>query len=185
MELESEFHTLDWTNGLLQSVYCARNGNILIRNNNSANNLCYIYFSSNDLYIKDNKEDFLDKIVQDNRFEWTNRSAVVKPKKEIFLRDIWLSWYTLGVNSEINSVDKMIEYLKQETNGFEIVTVGVSSGGYIAAIIAVTLNATMCFDFSGQFSLANHFDHIEKNPFLHEYVKNHFGGGDILKAINC
>lgn len=26
----------------------------------------------------------------------------------------------------------------------------------------------MCFDFSGQFSLGNHYDHVKKNPFLKE-----------------
>lgn len=45
---------------------------------------------------------------------------------------------------------------------------GVSSGGYIASIIASELNIDTCFIFSGQFSL-NH--HNNKNPILN-YYKN-------------
>lgn len=101
-----------------------------------------------------------------NRYEWTNRSAETIPAKEIFIRDIWLSWYSRGINSEVNSIEKLINYLKKETEGYDIVTVGVSSGGYIAAILASELCARLCFDFSGQFSLENHFDHVERNPFL-------------------
>lgn len=169
------FCTLDLNNELINSVYQRKAGdkgsNIMIRENKSTNNLCYIYFSSNDLYRKDNSEDFKQKIILNNRFEWTNISANIKPKLEIFVRDVWLSWYCRGISSELNNYDKMIDYLREISMGYNLVTVGVSSGGFMAALAAVKLKAEMCFDFSGQFSLKNHFFHVINNPFLKSYYR--------------
>lgn len=66
-----------------------------------------------------------------------------------------------GANGKLNSLDKLIDYLKTATKGFEVTTVGVSSGGYVASIVAAKLGAKRCFDFSGQFSLLHHFDHVK------------------------
>lgn len=38
-----------------------------------------------------------------------------------------------GANGKLNSLDKLIDYLKTATKGFEVTTVGVSSGGYAAS----------------------------------------------------
>ena len=176
-----DFITLDVTNSLIQSVY--DNDNIKIRCNGLKNGLCYIYFSSNSLYVKDSKDDFEKKILVEDRFEWLKRSSDCQPELEIFVRDIWLSWYINGVNKRLNSIEKTIDYLRKISKGYTVTTVGVSSGGYMAAITAAYLNAEKCFDFSGQFSLIHHFNHVKENPFLSDYLKNHVDGG-VLEAYH-
>lgn len=153
-----------------------RAGNIKVRKNDIANGKCYIYFSSNSLYIKDSESDFKRQIIDNDRYEWLNRSAESVPELEIFVRDIWLSWYVNGINKNIDSLDKLIAHLKKITEGYAVTTIGVSSGGYAAAITAAMLNASRCFDFSGQFSLSHHFSHITTNPFLKSYYAEHPNG---------
>ena len=121
--------------------------------------------------------DFRKKIIENDRYEWVNRSVKGTPGFEIFVRDIWLSWYVNGVNKELASLDDLISYLKEITKGYIVTTVGVSSGGYAAAIVAAKLGAARCFDFSGQFSLLHHFNHVTNNPFLKNYYAKHPDGG--------
>ena len=108
-----------------------------------------------------------------------NRSTKDTPELEIFIRDIWLSWYVNGVNKELDSLDALISYLKEVTKGYVVTTVGVSSGGYVAGIVAAKLGAIRCFDFSGQFSLIHHFNHVTNNPFLKKYYAEHPDGGNL------
>lgn len=143
--------------------------NYFIRYNASDNNFCYVYFSSNGLYINNDRNSFNHVINKLNRYEWENLSAEIKPKKEIFIRDIWLSWYVKGINSTISNIPKLIDFLQQETKGYKLVTVGNSSGGYIASIIAVKLNAYLCFNISGQYSLEHHYHNVYSNPLLNKY----------------
>lgn len=58
--------------------------------------------------------------------------------------------------------------MREETEGMQVITVGVSSGGFIAAILASSLKASYCLDFAGQFSLLYHWTHVDTNPFLKE-----------------
>ena len=86
---------------------------------------------------------------------------------------IWLSWYVVGVNVKYNTIDALIRKMREETEGMQVITVGVSSGGFIAAILASSLKASYCLDFAGQFSLLHHWTHVDTNPFLKElYSKN-------------
>ena len=90
-----------------------------------------------------------------------------------YIRDIWLSWYVVGVNAKYNTIDALIKKMREETEGMQVITVGVSSGGFIAAILASSLKASYCLDFAGQFSLLHHWTHVDTNPFLKElYSKN-------------
>ena len=181
----TEFRTLDRNNALIKEVYETVEGNIFIRKNQTDNNYCYVYCSSNDLYKKDSESDFVQKIVKGNRFEWMNRSAQNAPAKEIFIRDVWLSWYANGVNQDIDSIEKLIDFIRMESFGMDLVTIGVSSGGFIAAILASECNAVRCFDFSGQFSIQNHFNHSTDNAFISQFYdgKKQSGRGT-LKHIN-
>ena len=129
------------------------------------------------MYIKDSETDFRKKIIENDRYEWENRSTKDTPELEIFIRDIWLSWYVNGVNKELDSLGDLISYLKEVTKGYMVTTVGVSSGGYVAAIVAAKLGAVRCFDFSGQFSMLHHFNHVTNNPFLENYYAKHPDGG--------
>lgn len=152
---------------LIQAEY--EKDNYKIKYNDSKNGLAYIYCSSNALYEKDNIRSFENQIIKGDRYEWSNIQAECAPELEIFIRDIWLSWYVKGINSKINSYDKLINFIRDLTKGYTIRCVGASSGGFIGTILAVELNAEISYSFAGQFSLSHHFDHLQQNPYLREY----------------
>ena len=52
----------------------------------------------------------------------------------IFVRDMWKQWYINGINQKIDSVEKVIEFLRTETENMRVTTVGNSSGGYMATL---------------------------------------------------
>ena len=69
---------------------------------------------------------------------------------------------------EINSVDAIVDWLKKETTGYEIVCVGSSAGGYMAALVGIKLKAKLVFAFSAQFCLYNE-GYYDVNPLLQKY----------------
>lgn len=140
--------------------------NYRVYNHKRCNNLCYIYCSSNGLYEVNNKQSFEKVILDNDKFEWENRTAKCKPRKEIFIRDIHLSWYVNGISNKHPTIESLVEWLKDETKGYEVVVVGISSGGYIANILSVELNAKMTFSISSQFSLIGHNNHVNDNKLL-------------------
>ena len=146
--------------------------NIKIRHGKK-DGIAYIFCSSNSLYKKDDRQDFVSKVVNKDKFEWENITQDIDHEKIIYIRDIWLSWYVVGVNAKYNTIDALIKKMREETEGMQVITVGVSSGGFIAAILASSLKASYCLDFAGQFSLLHHWTHVDTNPFLKElYSKN-------------
>lgn len=140
---------------------------------NAEKNLCYIFFSGNGLYYPNTVEEFKKTIIESNRYEWENIAnspeLLQKAGKYIFLRDLYKSWYIKGINANIDSIDKLFEWLKERTNGYRIITVGNSAGGYMAALMGSLLNAEMVFDFSGQFSLYANKDVVTKYALLNKY----------------
>ncbi len=140
---------------------------------NTGNDLCYIYCSSNGLYKKGDADDFQKRIIENDRYEWSSVRANVTPAREIFIRDIWLSWYVCGINSELNSYEAVLYFLRDITRGYTVRCVGVSSGGFMANIIAMSLDAELSYSFSCQYSLRNHFDHLQKNPLLKDHLELH------------
>lgn len=164
--------TLDWKNSELQGNYNSETDNIKIRHGKK-DGIAYIFCSSNSLYKKDDRQDFVSKVVNKDKFEWENITQDIDHEKIIYIRDIWLSWYVVGVNAKYNTIDALIKKMREETEGMQVITVGVSSGGFIAAILASSLKASYCLDFAGQFSLLHHWTHVDTNPFLKElYSKN-------------
>ncbi len=147
--------------------------NFAVKHNDSHNGLCYIYFSSNALYKKDNVNDFTEKVVKRDRYEWSRLRASNNPELEIFVRDIWLSWYVRGINARINSYEKLIRLLKNLSDGYRVRCVGASSGGFIGNIVAMQIGAEISYAFASQFSLRNHFDHLKFNPYLCDYLAAH------------
>lgn len=115
---------------------------------------CIIYFSSNDLYYPNNEATFAAQILNKNRFEWYN-CRICKGSKHIFIRDIFKQWYLKGINNDINSIEKLLEFLKKETAGYRVITLGSSSGGYAAVLFGSALNAEMVYSFNGQFMLSD------------------------------
>lgn len=140
---------------LVNSVYSAHD-NYLIENSSGIDTgqlkYCAVYFSSNNLYYPNTAEEFNNAIVDKNRFEWYG-TRIEKASKHIFLRDLYKQWYLKGVNAQINHPDKLLGFLKQETEGFEIVTLGSSSGGFAAVFYGQLLGAETIYSFNGQFEV--------------------------------
>lgn len=115
---------------------------------------------------------FEKTILQNDRYEWTRRRACLDNAevKDIFVRDIYKQWYIKGINDRVSDVDKLIEFLRDSVNECEeVITVGNSAGGYMAALIGCKLNADRVFCFSGQFDLS---DRIASYPMLLNSLRN-------------
>ena len=140
--------------------------NYLIEDDLSSNRMiCAIYFSSHGVYYPETIENFNATIVEKNYFEWYG-TRVPNCKKHIFVRDICKQFYVEGINTKINSIDSLIDFLKEKTKGFETICVGSSSGGYVAALIGSIMNSTIIFCYSGKFSLKDDFAYMTKEKLL-------------------
>lgn len=140
---------------LVNSVYSVHD-NYLIENSSVQEDghqkFCALYFSSNNLYYPNNEDEFNNAIVTKNRFEWYG-TRIEKASRHIFLRDVFKQWYLKGVNAKMNHPDKILEFLKHETEGYEVVTVGSSSGGFAAVLYGQLLGAKHIYSFNGQFEV--------------------------------
>lgn len=144
----------------LQLYYYRNDKNYQIKYTNNNTSCVAIYFTSNNLFYPHDSDSFKAAIVKKNRYEWTNKT-IEKAQKHIFIRDIYKQWYASGINNEINTIDKLIEWLQDETKNYnEIIIVGSSGGGYAATIVGVKLNASLILNFNGQWNL---YDNIERN----------------------
>jgi hypothetical protein len=113
---------------------------------------CAIYFSSNDIYFPNTEDVFKSRIIEKNFYEMFS-TRVKAAYKHIFLRDIYKQWYILGINSRIHSPELLHKFLMEETEGFSVITVGSSAGGYAAVLYGSWLSAKRVFSFNGQFEL--------------------------------
>lgn len=129
-----------------------------------------IYFSSNGIFGNKKIDLFKEKIIKKNIFEFYG-TRINKATKHIFLRDITLNLYTGGINTELNSVEKVLEFLKEETKGTKIITLGSSAGGYAATLFGILLNAEYIFNFSGQFLLSTYYNYAKYNNII-DLVRN-------------
>lgn len=157
-----------WNQRVLLAEEAYHSDNFLIQYNNAVNNNeCVVYFSSNNIWFPNTEEAFRKSIVENNRFEW-NKNSYRIGKKNIFLRDIYKSWYVQGINDKISSVDAIIDWLRKETAGYEVVCIGSSAGGYMAALVGIMLKAKLVFAFSAQFCLYDK-GYFDVNPLLQKY----------------
>lgn len=132
---------------------------------------CIIYFSSNGIYFPNDEKTFKSEIIEKNRYEWYN-TRIKNARKHIFVRDIYKQWYVNGINRKLDGVESLLAFLKTETAGCKIITIGSSSGGYAAALFGCLLNATAVFAFSAQFSLfflLHDENERVKNPLIVKY----------------
>ncbi len=134
---------------------------------------CAIYFSSNDIYYPNNAEALNQKIKIKNKFEWYGL-RYKKASKHIFLRDIKKQWYLTGINSHLNSIEKMFEFIEIETKGYNVVTIGSSAGGYAAVLLGQKLRAEKIYSFNGQFMLHDLLEtsNEETNPIIFREKNN-------------
>lgn len=147
--------------------------NYEIINLNQNDDRCFIYFSSNAIYYPNTKEVFEDKIIKNNRFDW-RKNIIYSARKVILIRDVFKTWYLKGINAELNNVEKVLDFLKQETKGLKVTCLGSSAGGYAAVLFGCLLQAERVFSFSGQFSLFHGLNNEmirREQPFLVESEK--------------
>ncbi len=117
-----------------------------------ASDLCVIYFSSNEIYYPNTIQAFDYSIIQRDKYEW-KRNKFPTAKKHIFIRDIQKQWYLGGINATLNSPIKLLEFLKIETAGYRIFTIGSSAGGYAAILFGSLLKANRVYAFNAQLNL--------------------------------
>ena len=113
----------------------------------SAPPICAIYFSSSGIYFPNTEEELYKNIVESDKYEWYNHK-IKRASKHIFIRDVSKNFYVVGINKKINTIDKIAEFLKIETNGYDVVTVGSSGGAYAAALLGSILGAKEVYSFS-------------------------------------
>lgn len=114
--------------------------------------VCAIYFSSNDIYFPNSEEVFRSRILEKDFYEMYN-TRVNHAYKHIFVRDIQKQWYIGGINSRIHSPELLFEFLKKESEGYSVMTIGSSAGGYAAVLFGSLLLAKRVYTFNGQFEL--------------------------------
>lgn len=113
---------------------------------------CVIYFSSNDIYYPNTETAFREQLMKHDKFEWY-RTRIRKGYKHIFVRDIRKQWHISGINSKINSPWKLLDFLKEETAGYRVITLGSSAGGFAAVLFGQLLQAEKIISFNGNFEL--------------------------------
>ena len=112
--------------------------------------ICVVYFSSHNIYYPNTEEVFRKKIIEKDAYEWYS-TRIEAGHKHIFIRDIQKQWYIQGINKRINSPEKLLDFLKKECEGYRIITVGSSAGGYAAVLYGSQLGAEKVFSFNGQY----------------------------------
>ncbi len=131
--------------------------NYLIEHDKKVNEnkkICAVYFSSNYIYFPNEKKSFESSILIRNRFEWWNLrhpNAI----KHIFIRDIYKQWYLHGINSKINSIEKLADFIRKEISGYKSIFIGSSSGGYAATLLGSILKVDKIYTFNNQFYLTD------------------------------
>lgn len=179
--MTEKFDIRDWENPLLREAYDQKNYCCI--DTGADSNICYIFFSSNGLYYPDTEAVFRTQILEKNRYEWKwvvkNSRIPNVAGRIIYVRDIYKCWYSKGINSKINTIDKVIVLLKELTNHYRVITVGSSAGGYMAVLSAIMLKAGYCLNFSGQYHIAKELGnpYCDLTKFLGDY------GGEIFYFV--
>ena len=134
---------------------------------------CIIYFSSNDIYYPNTEDAFRSQLINKNNFEWY-KTRIHIGHKHIFIRDIQKQFYLGGINSRVSSSQKLLDFLKDETAGYQVITVGSSSGGFAAVTYGQLLNAERIYSFNGTFEIRSKLDFSTEaiNPIIFRNLEN-------------
>lgn len=169
---------LNESNSYISQVYI-ENENYKIIHNNCNTNKCIVFFSGNGLYYPNTVETFTDVIIKRDRYEWENviKSSCIEETYQmvILVRDVYKTFYQIGINRKLNTIDKILCFLKERTKGYRVVTCGNSAGGYMATIAGNYLNAECIYNFGGQWDISN-----EPGYFL-----KHSGNKKYFNIIEC
>lgn len=159
---------------IVQDVY-RNQPNYLIEYNTQCTNkdYCAVYFCSNDIYYPNTEEIFKKRIIEKNFFEWYG-SRIKKAYKHIFIRDVFKQWYLAGINSNINTPEKLIEFLRKETEGYHTVMLGSSAGAYAAILYGSLLQTKKVIAFNPQYELKSLLNRSSEkiNPLVFRLEKS-------------
>jgi len=164
--MNNSFNSL--TNPIIVKAYEGMDNYIIEKVSDSK--VAVIYCSSNGIYYPNEYDIFKRYMYDGNKFEWIKRDwKIINSGLNIYIRDVYKQWYLKGINKKVNNIDKLVEFIKEQTIGYEIVTIGSSSGAYIATLLGCKLNAKYVLNFAGQFDLSLQHN---KNLFVHNYIEN-------------
>lgn len=109
-------------------------------------------------------------------YEWNMVSQRREIKKRfgkcIFVRDPFASFYVNGLNEDIKSIDLIIDFIRKETAGLNVVLAGYSAGAYLGLILASSMpNVSRVLAFSAVANLylwvgENGDESVETNEHL-------------------
>lgn len=144
--------------------------NYKIINTKAAGNRAICFCSGNGLYFPNTEQEFRRVVVEENRYEWMNlaKNRLIKKtySKIIFIRDIYKQWYVKGINSKIDNVEKLGDFLESVCEGYKVTIVGNSAGGYAAVLLGRMIKADIILSMSGQFNL---WLADNPGPYIDEY----------------
>lgn len=150
--LKSTCYVFQTDSEIVNRVYQEQDNFLIETNEKGDKEWCAIYFCSHDIYYPNIEEIFRKRIIQKNFFEWYH-SRITKASKHIFIRDVFKQWYLAGINKNINTPEKLTDFLRKETLGYKIVTIGSSAGGYAAVLYGSLLSAEYVLAFNARFEI--------------------------------
>ena len=183
--LKSTYHVFQTDSDIVNKVYQEQDNYLIEYDKKGDNEWCAIYFCSNDIYYPNTKEIFQKRIIDKNFFEWY-QSRINKAYKHIFIRDIFKQWYLAGINININSPKKLIDFLIKETHGYKVITIGSSAGGYAAILYGSFINTQYVLAFNPQYELKSLLERSSEaiNPLLFRIKDERIQYFDITTYIN-
>jgi hypothetical protein len=137
---------------LVQNIYQNRDNYLIEYSIGNPQEYCIIYFSGNDLYYPNTEQAFRERLISKDHFEWY-KTRINSGYKHIFVRDIQKQFYLAGINSRLSSSQKLFSFLKDETSGFKVITVGCSAGGFASVTYGQLLGAERIYSFNGGFEI--------------------------------
>ena len=152
MEIIKEHYSFQVDSEIVKEAYQNQDNYLIEYSDSIQNEYCIIYFSSNDLYYPNADIAFKKQLLEGKRFEWY-KTRINFGYKHIFLRDIQKQWHLGGINSRINTPEKLFTFLKNETKGYRVIALGSSAGGFSAVVFGQLLNADRIYTFNGNFEI--------------------------------
>ena len=142
---------------IVRGCYLNNPNYIIEYNNENPKDYCILYFSSHNIYNPNTESEFKKNILKKDRYEWYG-TRINYGHKHIFIRDIIKQWYLTGINGNLDQPSRLLDFLKKETEGYRIITLGSSAGGFAAVIYGQLLNAETILSFNGQFQVNSLID---------------------------
>ena len=152
MEMIAADHVFQTDSDIIRDAFEKDNYLVVYNEQCVDKKVCAIYFSSNDIYFPNNEDVFRKRIIEKDFYELFN-TRITSAYKHIYVRDIKKQWYVSGINVRIHSPELLYGLLKKETEGYSVIAVGSSAGGYAAVLYGSLLSAIRVFSFNGQFEV--------------------------------